>query len=111
VIVPAILALLASPPTYIGFIVKYGKWTRDGSGFTGGPQEIAAAMNSAAVWTACLLLAGWVLVEGGLLTLKPRGILRVLLRIPLYSFIVGMFGWIGLGRVLSFLLDALRDVH
>jgi hypothetical protein len=106
VIVPGILALLASPATYMRFFIKHGKWTGTTWSLSSEDEKhIPEAMNGTAAWAACFLLVGWALVEGGLLTVKPRGVLRVLLRIPLYSFIVVMFGKIVATSFLVFLLS------
>lgn len=96
VILPGVLVLLASPATYIRFYYEHGQ-------LTGTTWELPGELivHPVAARAIRLLLAGWVLIELGLLVAKPRRILWVLLRIPLYLFIVATIAMI----VLDFLFS------
>jgi hypothetical protein len=87
VIVPGIMALLASPAAHVAAVVAYG---------TRHEATSSAAMDSIIRVAGLLLLAGWLLVEGGLWALKLRWTAQIVLRVPLYLFIVSMTMWLAL---------------
>ena len=98
-ILPGVLVLLASPVTYVDFIAKHGEWTGTIWEFSG--SVAPSVVDEAAGWAVSLLLVGWILSECGLLIARVRPLLQVLLRIPLYGFIVATLAMIAFGFVMS----------
>jgi hypothetical protein len=94
-IIPGIVVLWASPIMCMISISEHSE--RSGNAW----HVPGAVVSDATARSLRLLLISWLLIECGLLIAKPRRAWQVLFRIPLYLFVLAIFGMLSLHFLFS----------
>ncbi|MBP7053913.1 MAG: hypothetical protein KBE65_23110 [Phycisphaerae bacterium] len=89
------VGLLLTPVVLVGTALAGGE--RDGAQW----QVSTKAADRAIEWAATCLLASWAVFEAGFAMSRARLIIQILVRIPLYGFIILMLLVLAIGTLLN----------